>query len=73
MDIDSPEAAEWSKLMSRISVKEYKIVLLRDMLQECRSVVASLDEMALGGQHANHPEEQEWYFRDELLSRIDAV
>jgi hypothetical protein len=50
-----------------------KIARLRTMLQECRNAVAALDPMALGGQHANHPEEQEWYFRDELLSRIDAA
>jgi hypothetical protein len=48
-----------------------EIKRLRTILGEARAAIASLDPMALGGQHANHPEEQEWYFRDELLSRID--
>lgn len=44
---------------------------LRTALESARKAIASLDAMALGGQEANHPEDQEWYYRDELLSHID--
>lgn len=56
-----------------IAVLEAEIERLRAMLTEARGAIAHLDPMALGGQTANHPEDQEWYFRDELLSRIDAA
>jgi hypothetical protein len=46
---------------------------LRQALTEARGAIAHLDPMALGGQTANHPEDQEWFFRDELLCRIDSA
>lgn len=57
---------------AEIALLRAGVEVMRGMLQECRNAIAHLDPMALGGQHANHPE-QEWYFRDELLSRLDSV
>jgi hypothetical protein len=35
MDINSPEAAEWSRLMKMTSEQEHQIVVLRDLLKTC--------------------------------------
>jgi predicted phage gp36 major capsid-like protein len=46
---------------------------MREALEAARDAIASLDFLALGGQYANHPEEQEFSVRDELLARIAAA
>ena len=52
MDVDSPEAAEWSDLMRQVSAKDHEISCLRYALIKIRDVVGTSTEAHHIAQHA---------------------